>query len=205
MPNVATTVLSKKTTQSAKTREALLSECLCLFAERGFTSTSIDQIARAAGVTKGAMYWHFKSKDDLLRAILDRIRSQWQKVVHQPVSARRNPREQLVQLFDSYSELFRESPEICLFLQQVLLDQQNKGFSAQVAKVFSATARFVAEIIEDGKAAGVMRRDIDSSVASHLILGMLAGASQQALTTRALTLPRLMTEAKKMTLVYVLR
>jgi hypothetical protein len=57
--------------------------------------------------------------------------------------------------------------------------------------VFSATARFVAEIIEDGKAAGVMRRDVDSSVASHLILGMLAGASQQALTTRALTLPRL--------------
>jgi hypothetical protein len=60
-------------------------------------------------------------------------------------------------------------------------------------------------IIEDGKAAGVMRRDVDSSVTSHVILGMLAGASQQALTTRALTLPRLMTEAKEMTLAYLLR
>ena len=49
-----------------------------------------------------------------------------------------------------------------------------------------------------------MRRDIDSSVA-HLILGMLACASQQALTTRALTMPPLMTEAKEMTLAYLLR
>jgi AcrR family transcriptional regulator len=53
--------VSRKAQQSDDTREALLSKCLHLFAQRGFSSTSVDDIARAAGVTKGAIYWHFAS------------------------------------------------------------------------------------------------------------------------------------------------
>ncbi len=197
--------VSRKAQQSARTREALLSTCLRLFAERGFASTSIDEIARAAGVTKGAMYWHFASKDDLFQAILDRIRSRWQEVVLQPVTARQSPVERLSQLFDSYAELFRESSEICLFLQQVLLDQHNKLFSAQVAKVLVRTARFIAGIIDEGKEAGVFKAEIDSLITAHMILGAVEGASQQALTARAITLPRLLGEAKLMTLGYLKR
>jgi AcrR family transcriptional regulator len=202
---MAIAAVSSKAQQSANTREALLSRSLELLAQRGFAGTSIDEIARASGLTKGAMYWHFASKEELFQAILDRIRDRWQEVVHRPVTARRSPTERLEQLFDSYAELFRESPEICLFLQQVLLDRHTKGFSAQVAKVFSRTARFIAGIIDDGKAAGAIRRQIDSVTTAHLILAMLAGASQQASTTRALTLPRLIAEARKMTLAYLAR
>jgi AcrR family transcriptional regulator len=199
-----TNAVSKKTEQSTKTRESLLSECLVLFAERGFTNTSIDDIARAAGVTKGAIYWHFKSKDDLFDAILERIRTRWQDVVLKPVIGRHGSRGQLEQLFDSYVNLFLESPEICLFLQQVLLDQHNRVFSAQVAKVFARTARFVTRIIEEGKTSGVVRADVDSVKMAHLILGMLAGASQQVLTSRTLSLKELAAEAKAMTLGRVL-
>jgi hypothetical protein len=60
-------------------------------------------------------------------------------------------------MFDSYAQLFEECPEICLFLQQVLLDQQNKRFSVQAAKVFGKTARFITKIIDEGKASGAMR------------------------------------------------
>jgi AcrR family transcriptional regulator len=194
---------SRKTQQSERTREALLATCLRLSAHRGFARTSIDEIARAAGVTKGAMYWHFASKDDLFHAILDRIRRRWLEVVHQPVLARRTPSERLVQLFDSYAELFGDAPDICLFLQQVALDRQNRRFSGQVAKVFAKTARFIVNIIEDGKAAGVMRRDVDSLGAAHLLLGMLAGASQQASTTRARTLGQLLSPAKEMMASYL--
>jgi AcrR family transcriptional regulator len=201
----AAETVSKKAQQSAKTREALLSTCLLLFAERGFASTSIDEIARAAGVTKGAMYWHFASKEDLFQAILDRIRSRWQEVVHAPVSARQAPLERIAQLFDSYAELFRESPEICLFMQQVLLDQHNKLFSAQVAKVFSKTARFIANIIDEGKQAGVIEPEVDALTTAHSILGALSGASQQAMTTRGLTLSRLIAESKAMTMAYLER
>jgi AcrR family transcriptional regulator len=197
--------VSRKTQQSDQTREALLSKCLHLFAQRGCSSTSVDDIARAAGVTKGAIYWHFASKDEIFHAILDRIHAQWQEVVHVPVSRSGDPLAQLARLFDAYAELFRDSPDICLFLQQVLLDRQNKPFAAEVARVFATTARFIARILDEGKARGVMNRDVDSLTTAHLILGMLAGASQQASTTPARSLPGLIAEAKAMTLARISR
>jgi AcrR family transcriptional regulator len=197
--------VSRKTQQSDDTREALLSKCLHLFAQRGCSRTSVDDIARAAGVTKGAIYWHFASKNEIFHAILDRIRAQWQEVVHVPVSTSGDPQAQLGRLFDAYAELFRESPDICLFLQQVVLDRQNKPFAAEVAKVFATTARFIARIVDEGKARGVMNTDVDSLTMAHLILGMLAGASQQASTTPVRSLPRLIAEAKAMTLTHISR
>jgi AcrR family transcriptional regulator len=197
--------VSGKARQSVGTREALLSQSLALVAERGLSRTSIDHIAKAAGVTKGAMYWHFASKDELFLATLDRIRERWQHVVHVPVSTRQTPTDRLIQLFESYGELFRESPEICLFLQQSLLDRHNRKHSAHVAKVFASTARFIAGIIQQGKAAGEIRRDVDPMTVAHMILGMLAGASQQASISPAQPLRKLLAAARAMTLAYLVR
>jgi AcrR family transcriptional regulator len=194
---------SRKARQSGRTREALLSRSLVLVAERGLSRTSIDHIAKAAGVTKGAMYWHFSSKDDLFVAILDRIRERWQQVVHVPVSARQTSTDRLVQLFESYADLFSKSPEICLFLQQALLDQHDRKHSALVAKVFAKTARFIAGIIDRGKAADEIRPDVDPMATAHMILGMLAGASQQASISAAQPLRKLLSTARAMTLAYL--
>jgi AcrR family transcriptional regulator len=51
----------------------VLKAALDLFASQGYATTSVQQIVEAAGVTKGAMYHYFQSKDDLLFAIYDRI------------------------------------------------------------------------------------------------------------------------------------
>jgi TetR/AcrR family acrAB operon transcriptional repressor len=204
-PSLTRARVSKKAQQSGDTREALLSKCLHLFAQRGFASTSVDDIARAAGVTKGAIYWHFASKDEIFHAILRRIRARWQEIVHGPVSTLRDPTAQLARLFDGYAELFRESPDTCLFLQQVVLDRQHKRFGAEVAQVFGSTARFIARILNEGKALGVVAPEVDAITTAHLILALLAGASQQASTTRVRSLPQLIAEAKAMTLARVMR
>src|SRR5580698_9076720 len=49
-----------------RTRQRLLAEAQRLFRERGYAATSLEQIADAADVTKGAIYGHFASKEDLL-------------------------------------------------------------------------------------------------------------------------------------------
>lgn len=54
-------------------RQRLLSAATRLFAEQGFESTSVQEIVVAAGVTKGAMYHYFDSKDDLLHEIYARV------------------------------------------------------------------------------------------------------------------------------------
>jgi AcrR family transcriptional regulator len=56
--------------RSATTRAALLAAARQLFAERGFAATGRDDIAEAAGVTRGALYHHFANKEDVLRAVV---------------------------------------------------------------------------------------------------------------------------------------
>jgi AcrR family transcriptional regulator len=57
--------------KKAQTRERLLDAASKVFARKGFASTSVDEVAEEAGVTKGAVYSNFDSKEDLVRAVLD--------------------------------------------------------------------------------------------------------------------------------------
>lgn len=59
--------------EAQETRAHLLDAAERLFSEQGVTSTSLNDIARAAGVTRGALYHHFKNKTDLIEALLDRV------------------------------------------------------------------------------------------------------------------------------------
>lgn len=54
-----------------RTRQRLLAEAQRLFRERGYAATSLEQIAEAAEVTKGAIYGHFASKEDLMLSALE--------------------------------------------------------------------------------------------------------------------------------------
>lgn len=62
--------MARKTKQQAmETRQHILDVALRLFSEQGVSSTSLAEIAKAAGVTRGAIYWHFKNKSDLFSEI----------------------------------------------------------------------------------------------------------------------------------------
>ena len=55
------------------TRNSLLDAAEHLFQERGVSRTSLNDIATAAGTTRGAIYWHFKDKADLFNAMMERV------------------------------------------------------------------------------------------------------------------------------------
>jgi AcrR family transcriptional regulator len=66
--------------QRRDTREELLEAALAVFAERGYRDASVDEVAERAGYSKGALYWHFSSKDDLFYALLEeRILKPWEE------------------------------------------------------------------------------------------------------------------------------
>ena len=56
---------------AGKTRQTILDAAYVQFRRRGYTRVSLDQIAAAARVTKRTLYYHFRSKDDLLGAVLE--------------------------------------------------------------------------------------------------------------------------------------
>lgn len=59
--------------EALATRAELLDAAERVFSERGVTNTSLNEIAAAAGVTRGALYHHFKNKADLIEALMDRV------------------------------------------------------------------------------------------------------------------------------------
>ena len=194
---------SKKAQQAAATREELLAQSLALFAKRGVSNTSLDDVATAAGVTKGAIYWHFHNKDELFQAILDRIRSRWHDHVLAPVTKASSPRVRLERLFDGYAQLFNEAPEICLFLQQTLLDTQNKRCFEKVARVFEQTTAFIERILDDGKRDGCFHKLLDSKTTASAIIGSLSGASQQCVANKRLNLRAAINEVRAMVIARV--
>ena len=66
--------MARKTKEEAQaTRDRILDTAEQVFSERGVARTSLADIADAAGVTRGAIYWHFRNKGDLFTALLDRV------------------------------------------------------------------------------------------------------------------------------------
>ena len=68
-----TNSMARRTKEEARvTRERLLDAAESVFRERGVTRTTLAEVAMAAGLTRGAVYWHFRDKADLFRAMCDR-------------------------------------------------------------------------------------------------------------------------------------
>ena len=59
--------------QARQTRESLLRAALEVFDRRGVARASLAEIAAEAGVTRGALYWHFKSREDLFDALFQHL------------------------------------------------------------------------------------------------------------------------------------
>jgi AcrR family transcriptional regulator len=66
-------VKGRKAEQAEATRSALLKVARGLFAERGFADVSTEEIVQRAGVTRGALYHHFRDKRDLFRTVFERV------------------------------------------------------------------------------------------------------------------------------------
>jgi TetR/AcrR family acrAB operon transcriptional repressor len=59
--------------EAAETRNAIIDAAERVFSARGVSHTSLEDIAKAAGVTRGAIYWHFKNKSELFTAMVNRV------------------------------------------------------------------------------------------------------------------------------------
>ena len=67
--------------EAAKTRARILASALSLFAKKGYTHTTFTDIAARLKLTKGAVYWHFESKEALLVALLDEMLAKFRRQI----------------------------------------------------------------------------------------------------------------------------
>jgi len=91
-------------------RRQLLETAVEVFGSRGFHAASMDDVARAAGVTKPVLYQHFRSKRELYREILEDVGEQLLGIIGSTVTPDEHPHRQVEQAFSAYFRFVAEHP-----------------------------------------------------------------------------------------------
>ncbi|WP_277210637.1 TetR/AcrR family transcriptional regulator [Isoptericola croceus] len=149
-----------KTTNVA---DSVLQAALDLFATQGYATTSVQQIVEAAGVTKGAMYHYFQSKDDLLFAIYDRMLSLQKRRLEEIVADGGRTTDVLravcVDVVETSIDLL---PEGTVFFRSMhmLTEPRRKEVTRRRREYHDQFAALVAQ----GQAEGAVRTDVPRSV-----------------------------------------
>jgi AcrR family transcriptional regulator len=161
-------------------RRQLVDTAIDCFALHGFQGTSIDRIARAAGVTKGALYYHFRDKEDLLlEAVKNRI-GEFERHVLDAVAASDDTHEQLRRVVDAcfVTATASNHRRFIITLMVEALDT-NPRLSEQFRKVLRRMRGFLADVVANGQRRGIMRADIVPTDVAALIAGTIMGAEIQ--------------------------
>ena len=139
----------------------LLDAAAELFAERGM-SAEIRDVAERAGLSVGAVYRHFASKDDLIAAILDQLHAETERVIDAAIA--------IDELGDALRALVRSAVELALRRGELVKAMLEAGaldarFAAASTRRRALTAR-LRGLIERGMAEGAFRADLDPAVAA---------------------------------------
>jgi AcrR family transcriptional regulator len=165
-------------TQSARTdatRRKLLEAGFGEVFRRGFQATSLNDIATAAGVTKGALFHHFDGKQALGYAILDDVLA---PVLHQrwlaPLAAHDDPIAALQESFRRHVGDDVESGNWTYGCPMNNLAQEmstvDDGFRTRLAAMYAAWRAAIAAALRRGQRAGRVRRDVDTRAAATLVV-----------------------------------
>ena len=139
------------------------------FAGKGFPGANINVIAKKAGISIGAMYNYFGSKDDLFLTIIDRAHSILEKAIHEVDQAGEDIFESIEKLLRAAQEYSKRYPE----LTQIYLDMTSEGLShlsRQLSgKMETLSWQFYRKMILKAGEAGQVDSDLDIRVASFCL------------------------------------
>lgn len=160
--------------------DALLDAAFRVFAERGYRATRLDDVAAAVGVTKGAIYYYFEGKEDLLRqAVQSRHRAIFAEIEHAPgmdgAPAAARIRVALRRIWEHWREPGWGHAV------RLMLGEVNTEFPA-LFRIWADEGpirgwSLLRDLVEEGQRQGEFRRDVDADVAARV---MVSGLMLQA-------------------------
>jgi TetR/AcrR family acrAB operon transcriptional repressor len=166
-----------KRLQGAKTRAELLAAGIKVFAERGYHRARLDDIAAAAGTTKGALYWHFADKEDFLAAMLEKLIERWNKQEAERIPMQGDALDFLLSSLARFAERLLRIPWLERLISTVSLDAET--ISPRIVKLVRKAREpnrcLAARIIRYGQETGVFRRDLDADKTGTAIAALRTG------------------------------
>jgi TetR/AcrR family transcriptional regulator, fatty acid metabolism regulator protein len=170
--SVALTAVSRRDSPPGPKRDAILRAAIDVFADRGFFSAQVADIARAAGVAAGTVYLYFKSKDDLLVSIFDRSMREGLTLGRAAIADFDDPRERLRRLARAHLARLGGDRNLAIVFQ-VELRQSTKFMERFSSTLLRDYLGLIRDAIADGQRAGIFRTDIKATVAAKIFFGAL--------------------------------
>ena len=165
---------------SAKSRkaynfDALLDVAVRVFLERGYDGSSLDQVARAAGITKASIYYHARGKEELLLRGAGRAFDALYAVLQEPESSSGPAVDRLKHVVRRTIEItMTMTPEVALLLRV-------RGNTRAEKRILERRREFdhlIAELVEAAQKEKSIRDDLDARLATRLLFGMLNSISE---------------------------
>lgn len=150
-----------------------------LFARRGFHATGMRQIARAAGVSIGAIYHYFTSKDDLLLAIIKREVDDLKAFLEELVREDFPPREIIHRLVERHFHLLQTRRQVLQVVQREWFAPTDR-LRGRLRQLLEEIAAFIRSLLQQGMESGQIR-GCNPAVAAYAILGVIMGVTPRAL------------------------
>src|ERR1700722_15280446 len=152
-------------------KERLLRVATRLFARHGFEGTSVQDIVDAAGVTKGAMYHYYGSKDDLLYEVYHQVLTMQTSHLEQIAAGPGSAEERLrAAAADVISTSLDNLDDMIVFFRSLhMLPEDKQGQVRAERRLYHD--KFKA-LVEEGQAAGVFRADISADIVVHYFLSV---------------------------------
>lgn len=143
-----------------------------VFAQRGFFSAQVADVAREAGVAAGTVYLYFRSKDDLLVSIFDRTMREAIAEGRAALEGVTDPIERLRRIARLHLERMGRDRDLAVVFQVEL--RQSTKFMAQLSATrLREYLGILRDVIAEGQAAGVFRAGINPTLAAKVLFGAL--------------------------------
>jgi AcrR family transcriptional regulator len=162
-------------------KDKIIHESLRQFSSKGFMSTSISDILEAVGTSKGGLYNHFKSKEDLFYAALSEARKIWRQRNLADLDRWDRPLDKLKQILENYRDRYladaENLPGGCVFVAlTVELHDQQPHLAQEVNEGFQRFKGLIQRLLDQEQAAGNLKNGIDTAMAAEIIFSGLLGA-----------------------------
>ncbi len=169
-------------TRSEETRAHILEAALRRFANHGYSAASVDEICAEAGVSKGAFYHHFPSKQALFLELLN----EWLDTIDAGFEAAR--KDSVPETLRAFTEMLpgifaAADGRLPMFLEFWLQASRDETIWQATVAPYQRYQQYFTTLVEQGQAEGSLRAELDAGSAAKAIVGLAVGLLLQGLLT----------------------
>jgi len=179
----------KRTKEEAlKTRQIILQSALDLFYQKGYSKTTFDEIASRIELTKGAVYWHFKNKPDLVAALINDYIAKKNQFLKQKDLALNQFKDIEAYFLATADFILGDENALKLAFFLSLQMEWSETIITKVMEKIGQNKKFIFLYLKDSlvlmQKNGEIREDIDTDILSSLIINLWTGNLEAYLSKR---------------------